>query len=287
MRISAGGRLGAEATSRTGRDVSEGEVPEPEVIWTRPSATLPLRPASDAPAEPARLEGPTDAPTVVATAVGSAEGSRAAAAALACAGADGATAPLLVDLGGRPPRPTLVASASARVLEERLVARLPEARVAARGQVCHLAPSAEPDGFATAAAAVTVARGGLAVVHVPAAELQALLSDPAAPRLTGALLRADLGVDRALLALVVRDLLTRGLVVAVLKRRLGWVTERRALFGALGPDGDGLSPSLVRRLARQRSGYGYGGGGLGLGVGDGEGYGYGGGDGLGEGEGLG
>src|SRR5262249_11302690 len=156
--------------------------------------------------------------------------------------------------------------------EERLVARLPGTRIAARGQVCHVAPAAEPDGFAAAAAAVTVARGGLAVVHVPPGELQALLSDPGAPRFTGALLRADLDVDRALLALVVRGLLARGLTVAVLKRRLGWVTERRALFGALGPDADGLSPSLVRRLLRQRSGYGYGGGdGLGLGLGDGEG----------------
>jgi hypothetical protein len=231
-----------------------GEASEPAPIWSKPAVALPLRPVSAVRPEPARFAPPPDAPTVVATAVGSADGSRAAAAALACAGADGGTAPLLVDLGGRAPRPTLVASAAARSLEERLVVRLPGARVAARGQVCHLAPPADLDGFATAAAAVTVARGGLAVVHVPSGELQALLSDPAAPRLTGALLRADLGVDRALLALAVRDLLARGLTVAVLKRRLGWVTERRALFGALAPDADGLPPTLVRRLAQ----YGYG-----------------------------
>lgn len=245
MRISAGGRLGAEL------------LPEPEQVWTRPAVAL-----EELPAEPetARFEAPADAPTVVVTAVGAAEGSRSAAAALACAGADGGQAPLLVDLGGRAPRPTLIASAAARVLEERLAAHLPAAGVAARGQVCHLAAAAEADGFATAAAAVTVARGALAVVHVPSGELQALLADSAAPRLTGALLRADLGSDRALLALVVRDLLERGLAVAVLKRRLGWVTERRALFGALGPDGDGLSPALVRRLAQYGDGYGFGGG---------------------------
>jgi hypothetical protein len=63
-----------------------------------------------------------------------------------------------------------------------------------------------------------------------------------------------------LLALIVRDLIGRGLAVAVLKRRLGWVTERRALFGALGADGDGLSPALVRRLAQYGDGYGFGGG---------------------------
>ena len=46
-----------------------------------------------------------------------------------------------------PPRPTLLASAAAHRLEERLVAHLPRARVAARGQVCHLAVPAEPEGF--------------------------------------------------------------------------------------------------------------------------------------------
>jgi hypothetical protein len=201
--------------------------------------------------------------TVVVTSVGAAEGSRPAAAALACAAADGGQAPLLVDLGGRPPRPTLIASAPARALEERLVAHLPGARVAARSTVCHLSAAADPDGFAAAAAAVTVARGALAVIHVAPGELQSLLADPAAPRLTAALLRADLMTDRPLLALVVRDLLERDLAVAVLKRRLSWVSERRALFGALGADGEGLSPSVVRRLSQYGEGYGYGGGLLG------------------------
>lgn len=257
MRIGPSGRLGAEA----GAELDPVEV---EQVWTRPNVTLSAVPALAAEpmpevrSVPESFEAPPDAPTVIATAIGAAEGSRAAAAALACAGADGRRAPLLVDLGGRVPRPTLVASTPARELEERLVAHLPQAKVAARGQVCHLAASTDAEGFALAASAVTVARGALTVIHVPPAELQVLLADPAAPRLTGALLRSDLGVDRALLALVVRDLLDRGLVVAVLKRRLGWVTERRALFGALGADGDGLSPSLVRRLAQY--GYGFDGG---------------------------
>jgi hypothetical protein len=226
-------------------------VPEPELVWTRPAAIAPA-------VAPVRFEAPPGAATVVVTAIGVAEGSRAAAAALACAGADGGVAPLLVDLGGRAPRPTLVASAAARALEERLAAHLPAARVAARGQVCHLSQPATTAGFEGAAAAVTVARGALAVVHVAPDRLQDLLADPAAPRFSGALLRADLGADRALLALVVRDLLDRGLAVGVLKRRLGWVVERRALFGALGPGAEGLSPSLLRRLTQYPYGEGAG-----------------------------
>lgn len=269
--MSASGRVGGGASPTPERGDAAAErgfaISEAEPVWTRPTATLPL--PADRPSAPARFEAPPDAATVVATAVGAAEGSLAAAAALACAGADGERAPLLVDLGGRPPRPTLVASAAARALEERLAAHLPRIRVAARGQLCQIAPPAEAGGFATAAAAVTVTRGGLAVVHVPPAELQALLADPAAPRFSGALLRAEVGTERALLALLVRDLLGRGLAVAVLKRQLGWVTERRALFGAIGSDGEGLSPSLVRRLADPGSaglddasqyGDGYGGG---------------------------
>jgi hypothetical protein len=190
-----------------------------------------------------------DAPTVVVTAVGAAEGSRGAAAALACAGADVDLATLLVEVGGRAPRPTLLASAAAHRLEERLVAHLPRARVAARGQVCHLAVPAEPEGLEVASAAVTVARGAFAVLHLPAPLLQPMLGDGPGPRPSGILLRADIAADRSLLALAARDLIARGLALAVLKQRLSWVAERRALFGALSPDAAGLPPSLVRRLA--------------------------------------
>jgi hypothetical protein len=191
-----------------------------------------------------------DAPTVLVTAVGEAEGARGAAAALACAGADVDLATLLVDLGGRAPRPTLLASSAAHRLEERLVAHLPQARVAARGQVCHLALPAEGEGLEAASAAVTVARGALAVVHLPPALLQPLLAQGLGPEPSGVLLRADIAADRPLLALVVRDLMARGLAVGVLKRRLSWVAERRALFGALTPDGGGGLPATqLRRLA--------------------------------------
>jgi hypothetical protein len=79
--------------------------------------------------------------------------------------------------------------------------------------------------------------------------VQPLLQRGLGARLTGAMLRADIASDRALLALVVRDLRGRGLAIGVLKRRLGWVAERRALFGALAPEvAGGLPVPLVRHL---------------------------------------
>jgi hypothetical protein len=191
-------------------------------------------------------------PVVLVSAVGEAEGSRAAAAALACAGADLDVATLLVEVGGRAPRPTLIASAAARELEERLRAHRPDCRVAARGQVCHLAVAEDEEGLAIAAAAATIARETTAVVQVPPGLLQVALRESDLQP-SGVLLRADLASDRALVALVVRDLIGRGLAVAVLKDRLSWVAERRALFGVLSPGAPGgLSKRLVRRLCEKR-----------------------------------
>jgi len=189
-----------------------------------------------------------DGPTVLVAAVGAAEGARPAAAALACAGADTERAALLVDVGGRSPRPTLLTSAAARALEERLTAHLPRVRVAARGQTCHVAAVADPEGLAAAAAAITVARGALAAVHLPSALLRSALEEGHGTRPSAVLLRADLSSDRALLALVARDLRARGLAVGVLKARLPWVAERRALFGTLARGG-GLPDRLVRQLS--------------------------------------
>jgi hypothetical protein len=91
------------------------------------------------------------------------------------------------------------------------------------------------------------------VVASPPGLLQTLLEVPGAPRPDAALLRADLEEARPLVALAVDDLLRRGLRVAVLKRRLGWVAERRAGFGALGSDSGGLPESLLRRLLDPRT----------------------------------
>lgn len=189
-----------------------------------------------------------DAPTVLVTAVGAAEGSRPAAAALACLGAAAERATLLVDVGGRPPRPTLLASAAARALEERLAAHLPLTRAAARGQTVHIAVPDEPEGLEAAAAAVTVARGALAAIYLPPPLVRTVAEGAVGLRPSGVLLRADLGADRPLVAMLVRDLRDRGLRVAVLKSRLAWVAERRALFGALAP-GSELPDRLVRQLA--------------------------------------
>jgi hypothetical protein len=190
-----------------------------------------------------------EGPTIIVAAVGEAEGSRGAAAALACVGAEVDEAALLVDVGGKAPRPALLASAAAQKLEERLAAHLPDAKAAARGQVCHLAVPAGAEGLEAASSAVTVARGATVAIHVPPKLLQAALSGAGALHPSGVLLRADLASDRSLVALAVRDLLARGLAVGVLKQRLSWVAERRALFGAL-PAGSaaGLPGSLVRRL---------------------------------------
>ncbi|HVV89381.1 MAG TPA: hypothetical protein VHB53_02695, partial [Solirubrobacterales bacterium] len=112
---------------------------------------------------------------------------------------------------------------------------------------------ADEDGLAAAGTAVVVARGGLAVIHVAPDLLQPLLDTSGAPRPEAALLRADLEQARPLVALAVDDLLRRGLRVAVLKGRLGWVAERRAGFGALGSDSGGLPEPLLRRLLGPRA----------------------------------
>lgn len=188
-------------------------------------------------------------PVILVTAVAEAEGSRGAAAALACAGAALDVATLLVDVGGRSPRPTLLASTAAQALEERLAGHLPQHKVAARGQVCHLAVPPDIDGLEAAAAAVSVNRGALAAIHLPPALLQVAASGDIGARPSGVLLRSDLREDRALVALAARDLLARGIAVAVLKQRLNWVAERRALFGALPPGSPGGLPQrLVNRL---------------------------------------
>ncbi len=183
---------------------------------------------------------------ILATAVGAASGARAAAAALACAGSEPDRPGLLVELGGRAPRPTLIASSGARELEERLAVHLPQLRAASRGQVCHLTVPGDPEAFDNIRAALPLVRDSVAVLHVPPSLVQELLAAPGL-ELSGALLRADLASDRALTALVARDLLDRGLAVRVLKRPLAWIPARRALFGVLPPEAPGGLPAQVRR----------------------------------------
>ncbi len=183
---------------------------------------------------------------ILATAVGGASGSKAAAAALCCAGSELDRPGLLIDIGGCVPRPTLVSSVGARRLEERLAAHLPELRSASRGQTCHLAVDDDPGAFESARAALPLTRESVAVVHLSPARLQDALGESGIPA-SGVLLRADLNADRALIALAVRDLIDRGLRVAVLKRPLAWVSARRALFGVMPPAAPGGLPASLRQ----------------------------------------
>lgn len=179
---------------------------------------------------------------VLVTRVGAAAGSRAVAAALACAASEPDRAALLIDLDpGRAARSTLVATAGARALEERVAAHLPEAPLASRGCFCQLTLSPDPEALDTLAAALPLGRESAAIVHLPPPLLRPLLAEPRIHP-TAAALRAALGDDHALTALAVRDLIDRGLRVAVLKRPAGWLVGRAALLGAL-PE----PPSVIRR----------------------------------------
>lgn len=183
---------------------------------------------------------------ILVAAVGNASGSKGAAAALACAGSELDRPGLMIDVGGRPPRPSLVASAGARELEERLTVHLPDGRAASRGQTCHLALAADASAFGGIRAALPLACQSLVAVHMPPDLVQAAVAD-LGRELRAALLRADLATDRAHTALVAADLMAAGLVVRVLKRPLAWIPERRALFGVLPHAAAGGLP--VRRLA--------------------------------------
>ncbi|HWM63983.1 MAG TPA: hypothetical protein VNP96_08360 [Solirubrobacterales bacterium] len=184
---------------------------------------------------------------ILVTSVGAVSGSRAAAAALACAGSEPDRAGLLIDLGeNRAPRPSLIATAAARELEERLAAHLPEAGVASRGRICCLALPPDMDGVERIAAALPLVRDSVAVIHLAPCLLQEALAEPRI-RPTAALLCANLRTDRALTALAVRDLMERGIRTAVLKRSLGWVAARAALLGA-SPENSALPLRLAERL---------------------------------------
>ncbi|HEU4944367.1 MAG TPA: D-alanyl-D-alanine carboxypeptidase family protein, partial [Solirubrobacterales bacterium] len=185
---------------------------------------------------------------VLVTSVGTASGATAAAAALACVGSDRDRAGLLIDLSAeRPPRPSLIATAAAREMEDRLAAHLPDAGVASRGQFCHLALPPDRGGIERIPAALPLARGTIAVVHLPPPLLQPVLAEPRI-QLSVAMLCADLTEDGPLTALVAGDLIGRGIRVAVLKQPLGWLPARLALLGAPSARGTALPIRLARRL---------------------------------------
>jgi len=184
---------------------------------------------------------------VLVTAVGAARGTKAAAAALACTGSEPDRPGLLVDVGGGVPRPTLLASTGARELEGRLTAHLPHLRVSSRGQTCHLAVDDDLQTFESIRAALPLVRDSATVVNLPPGRLREALGE-AGLGVCGALLCADLAADRALTAVVARDLIGCGLRVKVLGSPLAWVPARRALFGVASSDAlPGRARDLVLR----------------------------------------
>lgn len=195
------------------------------------------------PVDPATIESEAGR-TVLVTCVGAMTGSKAVAAALACAGSEPDRSGLLIDLdGGRAPRPSVIATAPARALEERLAAHLRTSALASRGRFCHLTLPSDLGGIEQIASALPAVRDSVAAVHLPPALLQPALEEPRF-RPSAALLCADLAEDRALTALAARELMERGVRVAVLKRPIGWLAARAALLGAL-PAGSGALPSRV------------------------------------------
>lgn len=170
------------------------------------------------------------------------------AAALACVASESDRAALLVDLEeGRAPRPTLIATAGARRLEERLAAHLPDAAIASRGRICLLKLPPERESLDTLVAALPLARELAAVVHLPPTLLRVALDDTRI-RSTGVLLRADLTEDRALTALAVRDLMARALQVGVIKRPLGLPAAFAAQLGALSASRQAFFSRSCERL---------------------------------------
>ena len=189
------------------------------------------------------------ASTWLGDAAGSLELAAAVAVAAAQRGGPGVAGALLVELGERGPcRPTILASAPAREIEQALGA-VPGARAAARGRICHLRLPADRQGVDVAAEALDAVPGSpLCVLHGRPERLRGLLESPRPSlRPRGALLRADLELDRPLAALAAADLCARGLRVRIAKRPLGWLAGRLALAGL--PPGDAATGSAVRLLA--------------------------------------
>jgi hypothetical protein len=166
---------------------------------------------------------------ILVTAVQGARGSEALAAGVATCAADDRRTALVVELGAaaRPRRPTLLASPAAREAEARLGGT--SERAAARGLICHLCAGVGLEGLDQAAWAAQ-RLGGPCVLHLEPELWQEALQRAELPP-CGALLRAELPRDRALAALAVRELRSRGMAVRIARRPLGWSAARRALAG--------------------------------------------------------
>jgi hypothetical protein len=206
-----------------------------------------------APAEAGNPVGPRRrTPLMLATDLGEARGGLAVAAAVGVAVAvedepGKASGVLLAELGAERGRgPTMLASAQARELEERLRDAGFE-RVAARGRLCWLGLPATEEALGDLPRVLeAVPAASLAIVHLPA-RLWPLALERRGLRPRAGLLRADLPTDRALAALAVAELRERRLPVRVAARPLGRVASRRAVAGL---EVGGAVARRVGRLAR-------------------------------------
>jgi len=186
----------------------------------------------------------------MATDLGAASGGLAVAAGVAVALAGEGSGVLLAEVGAERGRaPTVLASRSARELEDRLRDR-GFGLVAARGRLCWLCLPAGEDGVGELASALDAADTPLAVAHLPAAAWLGVLEHPAL-RVRAGLLRADLPAERATAALAAMELRERGICARIASRPLGRVAARRALAG-LEPGGG--AGRRIARLARGLSG---------------------------------
>jgi hypothetical protein len=177
-------------------------------------------------------------PVVLATELPQAGGGLATAAAIGVAAADrpdrAACGIVLVDIGAEPRRPTLLASAHARRLEDRLASAGLSA--AARGRLTWVALAGDDwlerlgDIFEAADDA------GAVVVHLGPRELRETLACDRVPA-SAAVVRADIPRQRALAALAVAELRRRRLPVRIMVRSPGRVGARRAIAG-IDPGGD-------------------------------------------------
>jgi hypothetical protein len=151
--------------------------------------------------------------------------------------------------GARRRGPTLLASPTAREVEERL--RSAGRRAAARGHVCHLAVD---DREAIEELAVSVAESGaeLAVVHLPGRLwVSALDAEGLAP--AGGCVLVSLPRERSLAALAVDELGRRRLPCRVATRAPGQLATRRALAGVRA---GGWVSELGAKVARRLLGLG-------------------------------
>jgi nitroreductase len=152
---------------------------------------------------------------------------------------------LLVEVGGRPRGPTLLASAGARELEAAL--RSSGRRVSARGHLCQLALE-QSDAVRELATCVTASGAELAVVHLPGhLWVPALEADGLSP--AGGCLLVSLPSERSLAALAVDQLARRRLPCRVATRPPGQLAARRALAGTrAGGWVSEMASGIARRL---------------------------------------